>query len=271
MQGRLQPARGGPASSFTVHEVVKVGQAKAHREASVQILQRAVAGLAKRASGEVSGALRSTLASFAGPELAREQAQEVAGTQETSGTAPGASGQLASPARGLGTSWAPGAADVVSIGLHEDQEKQAFLRHVLGAGRRGASALAARGGRTGRVGRFLQRDVRHPLTSVKASPSVPRSGGPYRTPGKVAPAAQTPSPTQQVKPRAAKPGAPVKPKSLTRSLLPGALMIGAGYGAIKGVPAAINWASRAANSPMAYNFGHQQYQYGYTPRGQAQF
>ena len=70
---------------------------------------------------------------------------------------------------------------------------------------------------------------------------------------------------------AMKPGS-VKPKSLRRSLLPGALMAGTAYGLYKGVPAAANWAaSNAARSPMAHNFGNRQYQYGYTPGGQAQF
>lgn len=64
---------------------------------------------------------------------------------------------------------------------------------------------------------------------------------------------------------------PVKPKSLTRQLLPGALLLGTGYGAMKGIPAAVNWASRAKDYPLAYNFGQRQYQYGYTPDGQAQF
>ena len=63
----------------------------------------------------------------------------------------------------------------------------------------------------------------------------------------------------------------MKPRGLVRSLLPGALLLGAGYGLYKGVPAAANWATRAASAPMAYGFGHQQYQYGYTPEGQAQF
>ncbi len=290
MQGRLLLARGEPVSPLTIREVVKAAQAKAHREASVQVLQQAIAGLVKRASGETSGALRSTLASFASPELAQQEAQEVADTQETPGTTPGAPGQLAPPAKGLGGQWAPGAADATSMGLHEDQEKRAYLGRILAAGRRGAAALASKGGTTGRVGRFLQRDVRSPvqfgaskrrvsagvrspLAPSKTPPPIPKDVGPYKT---LAKPSTKPSATQErvveVRPtKGSLKRPPVKPKSLTRSLLPGALMLGAGYGLYKGVPAAMNWASRAASSPMAYNFGHQQYQYGYTPQGQAQF
>jgi len=288
MQGRLQPARGGPVS-LSIREVVKAAQAKAHRDTSVQILQGAISSLVKQAEGETGAALRSTLASH-DPELALEQAQDVADTQEEPGTTPGAPGSLVPPDKGLGTSWAPVEADRASIGLHEDQEKQAFIRHILGAGRRGAAALAARGGKAGRVGRFLQRDVRSPvqvartgkssasvsarspLAPAKTPPPIPADAakaGPYRSPGKVAPAKEkVVDMTRHAKTVGQ---APVKPKSLTRTLLPGALMLGAGYGLMKGVPAAINWADRAGSSPMAYNFGHQQYQYGFTPQGQAQF
>jgi hypothetical protein len=165
-------------------------------------------------------------------------------------------------------------------------EKQAFLGRILAAGRRGAAALAARGGRTGRVGRFLQRDVRSPiqvartskgsasvsarspLAPAKTPPPIPADAGPYRTAAKPSAAKKTKAKSKSL----GTPEAPVgQPKSLTRSLLPGALMLGAGYGLYKGIPAAVNWASHAASRPMAYNFGHQQYLYGYGPQGQANF
>jgi hypothetical protein len=292
MQGRLLPARGGPASHLTIREVVKAAQAKAHRDASAQILRRAVRGLVKQAEGETGAALRSTLAST-DPDLALEQAQDVAGTEVEHGTTPGAPGHLVPPDKGLGTSWAPVEADRASTGLHEDQEKQAFIRHILGAGRRGAAALAARGGRAGRVGRFLQRDVRSPiqvartgkssasvsarspLAPAKTPPPIPADAaaksGPYRTAAQPSAPSAVSKAKEKVKALGKPEGTVKKPKSLTRTLLPGALMLGAGYGVIKGVPAAINWAERAASSPMAYNFGHQQYQYGYQPSGQANF
>lgn len=229
--GRLLPAGGGQATPLAIGEVVKAAQAKAHRDTSVDMLRQAISGLVKSATSQ---------------EL--------------------------------------------------EQEKEAFIRPLLAAGRRGAAALAARGGRTGRVGKFLQRDVRSPvqvarsgrtgatvtarspLAPAKAAspPPVPKdAGGPYRTPGKVttpvaAPAEKVQDMTRHAKLVKDKPKG-VKPKSLTRSLLPGALMIGGAYGLYKGVPAATNFMQQASRAPMAYNFGQQQYQYGYTPNGQAQF
>lgn len=183
-------------------------------------------------------------------------------------------------------------------------EKQAFLSSLvrggigaarsgmsalLGAGRGAAGALAARGGAAGRVGRFLQRPVQSPLSLARTGPggvhiqarsplgagaapkAPPPGGGPYRTSGTPPPVPRDAGKIPDLTRHAKVEGGPVKPKSLTGALLPGALLLGAGYGIYKGVPKALNWASSAANSPMAYNFGQQQYQYGYTPEGQAQF
>jgi hypothetical protein len=74
------------------------------------------------------------------------------------------------------------------------------------------------------------------------------------------------------------PGALVKkktqaanPKSLT-GMLAGPALLGAGiYGLSKGIPGAVDFATQAAKNPMPYGGGLRQYQYGYTPDGQAQF
>lgn len=231
MTGRLLPASGGPAIPLDMQEVVKAAKAKAIQDVSTILLKRTVTGLARKG--------------VKGPE----------------------------------------------------KEKKAFLRPLLAAGRRGAAALASKGGRTGRVGKFLQRDVRSPVqvartgptsaavsarsplapTRAATPPRIPKdAGGPYRAPGKVAPppvskAQDIPDMTRHAKPIKSKGKKEVKPRSLTRALLPGALMAGTAYGLYKGIPAAANFASQASNAPMAYNFGHQQYQYGYGPGGQAQF
>lgn len=62
-----------------------------------------------------------------------------------------------------------------------------------------------------------------------------------------------------------------KPKSLMRQLALPALVAGTGYGLYKGIPAVANIAQQSAAMPRAYGGGLQQYQYGYTPGGQAQF
>lgn len=326
MQGRLLPARGGPASPLRIEEVVKAAQAKAHRDTSVSILRRAMAGMAKQAEGEVANALRGTLASFADPETAIEDAQETQDTQVVPSTSPDQSSPHVEPAKGLGESWAPVAADQAALGLHENEEKLAallaerFFSHelegmtelekqafigslvrggigaarsgmsaLLGAGRGAAGALAARGGAAGRVGRFLQRPVQSPLSVARTGPgglhiqarsplgAAPRAtpppipGGPYRAPGAAPAAAKAPEKIPDLTRHAKVVGGPVKPKSLTGTLLPYAVGGAALYGLYKGLPAAANWATEATRSPMAYNFGHQQFQYGYTPEGQAQF
>jgi len=127
-------------------------------------------------------------------------------------------------------------------------------------------------GSAGKV-RSLQSPIKRRPKPAPAAPSpatpppIPRDA--YRTPGTpTAPATRGRSVGHVETPP---PPTPVKRKGLVRSLLPGALMLGAGYGLYKGVPAATQALSRAANSPMAHSMGHQQYQYGYTPQGQAQF
>lgn len=290
MRGRLLPARGGPGSPLSVQEVIKAAQAKAHRDASVQRLREAVSSLVKQAEGELGASLRSTLGSRHGPELAAQAAEEVSDTEIHHGTSPGAPGHLVPADKGLGTHWAPNEADRASIGLHEDQEKQAFVRQLLATGRRGAASLAARGGRAGRVGRFLQRDVRNPIqvartgkssASVgvrspmapsKTPPPIPADaakGGPYRSPGKVAPPRE--KVVDMTRHAKAVGGPGFKPRGLTSTLAGPALAIGGLAGLYYGVPKAVNWATRAGASPMAYNFGHQQYMYGFSPEGQAQF
>lgn len=317
MQGRLQPACGGPAA--LLEELTKMAQAQAHRDMSVSMLQQAMAGLVKRAEGERINALRSTLASFAGPRVALADALETEDNQVVDSTSPDTSAQKVSPVKGRGESWAPNAADDPVLGRPEwnklamrltelptsesllatELAKQAFIGSLvrsglgaaragasalMGAGRGAAEALAVRGGTSGKIGRFLQRPVQSPLQVARQgsggvhlqarSPIGPApqpaqaiaKTDPYRTPGRVEPVKKTVK--QAPKAQAPKPG---KPRGLVRTLLPGALMLGTGYGLYKGVPAAVNWASSAADAPMAHNFGHQQYQYGYTPGGQAQF
>jgi hypothetical protein len=310
MQGRLLPARGGPVSPLTIREVIKAAQAKAHRDTSVQIIEKTFAGLAKKAEGELGAALRSTVGSLVRPELGFEEAQRVADTQiEDYGTSPSQEAEPVRPEKGLGNQWAPVSADKMSLGLHEDGEKlssvlsslfsgelrdldalekRAYLGRLLTLGRGLAGHMAARGGRVGRVGRFLQRDIRSPIQAARTGPASASVGvrsplapsrtpppipadaakaGPYRAAAKPSaePARRAPGRVKDKKPKT------VKPQSLTGALLPGALMLGAGYGLYKGVPAVADWATRAASSPMAYNLGHQQYMYGYGPGGQAKF
>lgn len=304
MQGRLLPARGGPVSPLTFNEVVKAAQAQAHREASVAILRGAISNLIKHAEGETANALRGTLASFASPELSLQDAKETEDTKVVQSTSPDLSSPILPPPRPLGSQDEPVSTDQAALGLHEDSEKvsyvlsallpgrlegmtelekQAFIGRLLAAGRGAAASLAARGGAAGKVGRFLQRPIQSPIqTSVVEGagkvrqlrsplgaapaakpPPVPpgASGGPYRAPGK-----PTGAPAGASEGRGT-----VKPKSLTRTLLPTAALLGTGYLAYKGIPAAVRFADRAASSPMAYNLGHQQFMYGYTPEGQAQF
>jgi hypothetical protein len=274
MQGRLipnNPASGRREYPLTLQEVVKAAQAKAHRDTSVQSLRRAMTKLARQS-------------------MTQENPREVLDV-------PGPPEGAVPPARGRGLSWSPEAAEEAVLALQKDtMEKEAFL---LSAGRRLAASLAARGGRMGRVGRFLQRDVRSPVQiarsgrgSVNVSvrnpvpkpkpPPVPKdTGGPYRAPGTVASPPATPPMTPQQVPdrflpdmtRHAKLEGASKPKgkSLTRALLPGAALIGTGALLYKGLPAAANFAQQASNAPMAYNMGHQQFMYGYSPEGQAQF
>jgi hypothetical protein len=71
--------------------------------------------------------------------------------------------------------------------------------------------------------------------------------------------------------KAAKTTKEVKSRSLLGSLVPGAILAGGAYGLYKGVPAAVNMATEASRYPMAMGQGFRQYQYGYTPDGQAQF
>jgi hypothetical protein len=58
-----------------------------------------------------------------------------------------------------------------------------------------------------------------------------------------------------------------KSPGLMRSVLPYALIGGAGYGLAKGIPAAAETLEQSASLPYAYN-GPQQYQYGFSPSGQ---
>jgi hypothetical protein len=158
-------------------------------------------------------------------------------------------------------------------------EKKAFLGRLLASGRGAAAALAARKGTAGKVGKFLQRPIQNPIQTAtlggagkvrqlrsplgaapaSSTPLAPSGkGGPYRSLGEVL--GPKKSDVRHV-----------KSKSLVRTLAPTAALLGTGYLAYKGIPAAARFAEQASSNPMAYNFGHQQFQYGYTPEGQAQF
>lgn len=282
MKGRLVPARGVPAKPLSVQEVVKVAQAQAHLDASEIIIRQTFSDFAKHAEGEIANSLRSTIADRVGPVVAIQEALESKDTSVSPGTQPSATTEAdpASTSR-LPTSM-PVAADVASLGLHEDLNKQSAVRisglaqglserekraFVFRAARGIASRMAGKGGTVGRVGKFLQKDL--PIKGVlkrRAKPA-PVTAGPDPRSSRIVEVRSRNMPTPSKPP----PGS-VKPiRSLLKPLVPGALMLGAGYGLYKGVPAATRWASRAASTPMAYGMGHQQYRYGYTPEGQAQF
>jgi len=178
-------------------------------------------------------------------------------------------------------------------------DKEAFVRRLLAAGRGAASRLAAKGGRTGRVGRFLQRPVRSPVSVGKsgpgaatarvrsplgAGPKAPAgkpapSGAPYRAPAAGAPVPKATKDATRGKSQVAARRAQQqtaqeaeitkrvgKRKGLVQTLLPGALLGGVGYGLYKGVPAAVNFASTASNRPMAPGLGYQSYGWGFDPQ-----
>lgn len=147
--------------------------------------------------------------------------------------------------------------------------------------------------RSGRTGVTVQ--ARSPLAATP--PPTPHTrpggvpGGPMRTPAQGAPTPTGP-PAPTVEPRkgvfermggriqervakrraaAAAKRKSAPPPGLIASLVPGALLAGGAYGLYKGVPAAVRMATEASRYPMAPGLGFQQYRYGYTPEGQAQF
>jgi len=277
MKGQLVPARGGPVEPLSVGSVIKMGKAQAHMDASEAILRRTFAGFAKKAEGEIANSLRSTIASKIGPRLALQEALESKDTSVSPGTQPGPVEQTEPASVGRSPISVPVAADAASLGLHEDLDKQSAARicgpaqglserekraFVFRAGRALAGRMARGSGTVGRVGKFLQKDV--PTKGLlRRKPKV--TAGPNPRSSRIVDVKSRNAPSKP-------PTGGVKPiRSLLKPLVPGALMLSAGYGLYKGVPAATRWASRASSTPMAYNMGQQQYLYGYTPEGQAQF
>jgi hypothetical protein len=302
MRGYLVPASGGPALTKISHvvdveEVVKAAVAKAHRDTSVFHLSRA---MRKLAEGEAAAAMEGSLAEQYGPDTALQELQEQSGRSVPSVLPPegedGALKRHVMPVQALGREGVPQGLQRAYENLHEEKEKEAFIRPLLALGRRGAAALARAPGRMGRVGSFLQRPIQSPLQLARSGPGaltarvrsplgkapivtsgpVPRPagapggpGGPFRAPAKP-PAGR--GPTRRSKGTTKPTGGPkTKPKGLIRTLLPGALLAGGAYAAYKGVPAALRAVTEAQRYPMPYSFGYKQYQYGYTPEGQAQF
>lgn len=171
---------------------------------------------------------------------------------------------------------------------NELMEKDAVLGvgKLLEWGRRGAAALARKKGRLGQVGSVLQSPIQSPLQAVRTGPlgvhlglqsplgKAPQavsalSQGPYRSAG-----AQVAGKVSKATERAAK--FPAKKETgLVRDMLKGvavpALLAGGGYAAYKGAKGAVGLAREAVENPYPYSRGLQQYQYGYTPGGQAQF
>ncbi len=177
--------------------------------------------------------------------------------------------------------------DLVRSGLigAAGMDKEAFIGNLLGWGRRGAAALARKGGRLGRVGSFLQRPLQSPISIARSAPGSitarvrsplgkapivtnkaipkPSGAGPYRSAAKA-------SKTRKdlVKETMKGPGLV---KSTLRSVALPAALAGGGYLAYKAGKGLINMAERAAHNPPPYNYGLRQYQYGYGPEGQASF
>jgi hypothetical protein len=304
MRGYLVPAGGGPALNKISHilderEVIKAAVAKAHRDSSVRAV---TSTMRKLAAGEEAAVMEGSLAEQYGPDVAlqelREQSDRTVGSVLPPEGEDGALKRPVAPDKGLGREDVPAGLQRAYEGLHEEQEKEAFLRPLLALGRRGAAALARRGGRLGRVGSFLQRPIQSPLQVAGAGPGavvgrvrsplgqapivtsspIPRPGaaagrtkGPFREPGEVKSWTRPAKRRTKGQPSQEPPTRGVKPKGLIRSLLPGALLAGGAYAAYKGVPAALRGITAASHHPMAYNFGYKQYQYGYSPEGQAQF
>lgn len=286
-----------------ISETIKAAQLQAHRDVARVAVCDAARAMSKLAAGELAGELQSTTAS-ASLRSALRAAQEVASDRphpSALSSESKAEGKLM-PAAGRGYE-PPVAVPEALGGLEAELEKDAFLGRLLALGRRGASALAQKGGVLGRVGRTLERPVRNPLkvqrfpgggaavdlrsplgrapirTSAPVATPVAMGGGPYRAPGRVlGPAEQAVQDVanqavkQQASSQAAKQvGGAVKPAGLIRTVLPGALLggsvLGLGYATKKG----IDFATSAAENPMAYNLGNKQFQYGYDPDGQANF
>jgi hypothetical protein len=274
MKGRLMPADGG--SAF-FNDMVKLARANAHLDSSKSIVERTARNLAKQSSA-LDG-VKGTLATY-NLEAAAAQGDEAERHEQSGGiVSPGDMGKLVPPQKGLGRGWEPVSVQAAHLNMHENgMEKEAYLgmlqagirgamgvgRGVLGAGRAGAAALARTGGRPGKVGRFLQQDIRSPIQKVTPGtfkvrsplggtpiPKKPGRGGPYREPA-------VPKQTPTQKPSQS-PKKTVKPKGIIRSVLPGAALLAGGYGLYKGIPAVTGELTRQSQRPMPYGFGYQQY------------
>lgn len=245
MEGYLVPARGEPALPLELEQVESAGRDRAQSDVSLELVKQAMSRMAQ--AEYVQG-----MSKLAAAEAAWE---------------------------GLVSSGLLGA---------ESMDKEAFIRGLLSLGRRGAARMAASGGRVGRVGRFLQREVRSPLqisrsgrgavTARVRSPLGPTPGGaaaatrggPYRSPGRVSgPAPASRDLVKETMQEGAKSGGLVR-GVLKRVALPAAVL-GAGYGIYRGGKGLIGMAERQMHMPPAYGYGVRQYQYGFTPSGQAQF
>ena len=163
----------------------------------------------------------------------------------------------------------------------ENLDKEAFIAPLLSLGTRGAAALASKGGAMGRVGQFLQRKVRSPIQVARSGggvaarvrsplapvpkPQAAPRGGAYRTPGRAA--------TRDLVAETAQEGArkPGLVRGFLRSVAAPAALLGGGWLAYKGAQGLGQIATQRVQMPPAYGYGSRQYQYGYTPEGQAQF
>jgi hypothetical protein len=274
-------------------EVFKGAQIRAHRDVSVRLLQETMAKLA------AAGAQQSGLAARFGArtaQLAEQQVQDAPTRLSEPGSDRPLSGRLR-PSQPLDHDHQP-----TYTNLHEmdEVEKQAFIFRLA---RRGAAALARRGGRAGRVGSFLQKPLRSPVTATagKGSASVgvrsplgkapivtnktipkpgvlpeddvaaaiaKKGGGPGRAPGTRAPKKSQGKAVKRKAPEGPTPeprgGYLRKP---IKGLAAAGLISGGLYAASKGGSRAVNELQQATARPMPANVsGHSQYGWGFNRR-----
>lgn len=277
-------------------EVFKGAQIRAHRDVSVRLLQETMAKLA------AAGAMQSGLAARFGAHAAQldEQRIQDAPTRLSEPSSERALSGRLRPSQPLDHDHQP-----TYTNLHEmgDLEKQAF---VFGLARRGAAALARRGGKLGRVGSYLQKPFRSPVTATagKGSASVgvrsplgkapvvtnktipkagvlpedevaaaiaKKGGSPARVPGTRAKKAPTKAQGKTVK-RQAPAGPTPEPRGgylrkPVKGLVAAGLIGGGLLAAGKGGSRAVNELQQATARPMAANLtGQSQFGWGFNRR-----
>jgi hypothetical protein len=271
-------------------EVFKGAQVRAHRDVSLRLLQQTMAKLA------AAGAGRAAISGRQQAQLDEEQAE----TAPVRFSEQGTGRPLSEPLRPSQPSSRDGLPTYTNLHEMDEVEKQAF---IFGLARRGAAALARRGGRLGRIGSYLQRPIRSPLTAaagkgsatvgvrsplgqapivtnkpipkpskanlmpeddVAAAIAKKKGGGPGRSPG-----TRTPPPKGKRVQRQAPEGPTPEPRGgyfrkPVKGLVAAGLIGGGLYAAGKGGSKAVDTLQQATAQPMRPNIsGWRQYPYGF--------